>query len=157
MEMVQSEYLVSPTSPTLFGNIPLPSAANVDGHLRVYQEQLKDDVYVPIWQVLPINIVVGEGERMNQTCTSFYLECRQLLSAGATAEEVIGDDVLDVTGLAEPNALPDSHKFTQWAIGFLMTFGETTWDFRIASAYCLFHLMRVCPLYYLSRYSLDCD
>ena len=140
IEMLPSEY---PKSTTTLGKVPFSSSGYKDGHLRIYHEQLRDDVFVPIYQVLPAFILVEDGERLNKTCTSFHLECRQLLSMGSTVEEVLGDDVLDVTGIAEPSALPTSHKFTQWAIRFLMTFGETHWDFKLASVYCLFHLMRV--------------
>ena len=127
----------------LQSELPFPNSTYAEGHLRIYQEKLKDDVFIPIYQVLPVNIAVEGSETLNRTCTSFYIECRQHLSRGATAEEVLGDDVLDVTSLAKPSALSDAHQFTQWAIRFLTTFGETTWDFKLASIYCLFHLMRV--------------
>ena len=121
-----------------------PSNVCANGYLNVYQEQRKENALIPIHQVLPMNF--ADEDQMSRTCTSFYSRCREALANGGIPEYVLGNDVLDVTGILDPSTLGEADPFTQWAIQFLQTFGESAWTLNLASVYCLYHLMRVCTI-----------
>jgi hypothetical protein len=96
---------------------------------------------------------VAEDE-LSQACLTQYLKCRQLIAQGINPDDVFGNGLLDVTPLIDRGAMKDVHPFTQWVISYVEAFGKDKslhWTFQLGAVYCLFHLLRVCPIFSISK------
>ena len=110
--------------------------------LQIFQEGQQDNVILPIHHWMPNSYSDEESARSG--CTAFYTECRAALSRGEQVERVLGSPVLDVSGLVRPDQTDASHPLSRWAVLFTMDLSSPSWALQLATAYLVFHLMRVC-------------
>ena len=97
---------------------------------------------IPTHRIMPHYFFDEDSSKLG--CTEFYIECRRAVAHGAEPDKILGDAVLDVSGLVNGDSLKDSSRLSKWAIMFTMNFGDCAWQLQLAFAYFAFHLMRVC-------------
>ena len=108
---------------------------------QIHEYGHEENTIIPTHRILPHHFFDDDSTKLG--CTEFYLECRRALAQGTNPDEVLGDPLIDVSGIVHGQIIEHSQRFSKWAVMFMLNLGDCSWEVQLAFAYCAFHLMRV--------------
>ena len=108
---------------------------------QIHEYGHEENTIIPAHRILPHQFFDDDSTKLG--CTEFYLECRRALAQGTNPDEVLGDPMIDVSGIVHGQIIEHSQRFSKWAVMFMLNLGDCSWEVQLAFAYCAFHLMRV--------------
>lgn len=109
--------------------------------VQVYEDNKEENIFIPMYRMMPHTFFDDESASMG--CTKFYADCRHLIARGKDINDVLGQPVLDVSGLVNTHQIESSNPLSRWAVAFTLNLGRSCWQFQLANTYFVFHLMRV--------------
>ena len=124
------------------GSMPQNESSGVG--LNIFDSQHWGNDFIASHRIMPFHLF--DEQSIGVGCTRIYQESRGLLAQGASPAIVLGGPVLNVNTLFPSGSSHTSHRLSTWAVDFTRDFPAEPWSLRVATAYLVFHVMRVSTL-----------